>query len=63
MSDEQGERSEQATDARREEFRKRGQVAHTRELGVDLILLLTAMGMYAAGRFLFSNIFDLFNYT
>ncbi len=63
MSDEQGERSEQATDARREEFRKRGQVAHTRELGGALILLLAALGMYAAGRFLFANIFDLFNYT
>ncbi len=63
MSDEQGERSEQATDARREEFRKRGQVAHTRELGSALILLMVAMGLYVLGRFLFSNIFELFNYT
>ncbi len=63
MSDEQGERSEQATDARREEFRKRGQVAHTRELGGALILLVAALGLYVMGRFLFSNIFELFNYT
>jgi flagellar biosynthetic protein FlhB len=61
--DEQGERSEQATDARREEFRKRGQVAHTRELGGALMLLVAAMSVYMLGRFFFSNLYDLFSHT
>lgn len=36
---EQEERSEEATQQRREDFRKRGQVAQTRELGSVLMLL------------------------
>jgi flagellar biosynthetic protein FlhB len=63
VADEQGERTEQATDARREEFRKRGQVAHTRELGSGVILLFAAMGIYMLGKFFFSNIVELFNYS
>ena len=35
MSEDQGEKTEQATDARREEFRKRGQVPMTRELSTE----------------------------
>lgn len=61
--DEQGERTEQATDARREEFRKRGQVAHTRELGSAIVLLFSALGIYMLGRFFLSNLFELFNYA
>jgi flagellar biosynthesis protein FlhB len=63
MAEDSGERTEQATDARREDFRKRGQVAHTRELGSGLILLVAAMGVYFLGRFFFTNLFELFNYT
>ncbi len=62
-SDEQGERSEQATDSKREEFRKRGQVAHTRELGSAIILLSAAGCVYILSRYFFQNIFEVFNYS
>ena len=58
--DEQGERTEQATDARREEFRKRGQVVHSRELGSALIFLASAGCIYALSNFFFTNFQDLF---
>ncbi|RYZ68761.1 MAG: flagellar biosynthesis protein FlhB, partial [Proteobacteria bacterium] len=51
MADEDSEKTEQATDARREDFRKRGQVAQTKELASCLILLTFAGGIYALGRF------------
>ncbi|MBL7669362.1 MAG: flagellar biosynthesis protein FlhB [Bdellovibrionaceae bacterium] len=57
------EKTEQATDARREEFRKQGQVAHSRELASALVLLGAAGGMYVAGRFFFMSFFDLFKHT
>lgn len=38
-SDEDNEKTEEATDARREEYRKQGQVAHTRELATAFLLL------------------------
>ncbi len=63
MAEESGERTEQATDARREEFRKKGNVAHTRELGSGIVLLVAAMAVYFLGRFFFTNLFELFNYT
>lgn len=63
MAEDSGEKTEQATDARREEFRKRGQVAHTKELGSGIILLCSAMGVYFMGRYFFINLFDLFNFT
>lgn len=54
------EKTEQATDARREEFRKRGQVAHTRELASALVLLGSAVAIFALSRFFFQQILDLF---
>lgn len=63
MSEDQGERSEQATDARREEFRGRGQVAQTKELGSAMILLASAAGIYAMSRFFFQNIFEVFDHS
>ena len=39
---EQEERSEQATDTRREEFRNRGQVAHSKEFATALFFLTAA---------------------
>lgn len=60
MAEDQGEKTEQATDARREEFRKRGQVAMTRELGTAIIILLSAGLMYFMGRFFFKNIAEIF---
>ncbi|MGZ3775931.1 MAG: EscU/YscU/HrcU family type III secretion system export apparatus switch protein, partial [Pseudobdellovibrionaceae bacterium] len=63
MAEDSGEKTEQATDARREEFRKQGNVAHTKELGSAVILLAAAGGVYALGRFFFKNLFDIFNYS
>lgn len=61
-SDEQGERTEQATDAKREEFRRRGQVASTRELGTSLVFLSAALFLYMFGRYYFQNIVGAFEY-
>lgn len=63
MSEDQGDKTEQATDQRREEFRKRGQVAMTRELGSAIFFLVGAGLMYASGRFFLQNIFEIFNRT
>ncbi len=60
MSEDQDEKTEQATDARREDFRKRGQVAMTRELGSSLTILLAAGLMYLMGRYFLSNLTDIF---
>lgn len=63
MSEDNGEKSEQATDARREEFRSQGNVAHTRELA-SAVLLLSASGcVYVLGRFFFKNFYDLFHFS
>lgn len=63
MAEENGEKTEQATDARREEFRKQGNVVHTKELGSAVVLLAAAGGVYALGRFFFKNLFEIFQYT
>ena len=63
MADDGGEKTEQATDARREEFRKQGNVAHSRELGSAILLLAAAGGVYALGRFFFKNFYELFHYS
>lgn len=60
MAEDQDEKTEQATDARREEFRKRGQVAMTRELGTAIIILLSAGLMYFMGRFFLKNLTEVF---
>jgi flagellar biosynthesis protein FlhB len=63
MAEDQDEKTEQATDARREEFRKRGQVAMTRELGTSLVFLAAAGLLYVVARHFFSNIAEVFNVT
>lgn len=63
MADEDSERTEQATDTRREEFRKQGQVAHTRELASAFVLLASAGSVYVLSRFFFKNIYELFNFS
>ncbi len=60
MAEENGEKTEEATDSRREDFRKRGQVAMTRELSTSLFFLLMAAMMYVTGRYFMQNIFDVF---
>ncbi|MCM2354797.1 MAG: flagellar biosynthesis protein FlhB [Pseudobdellovibrio sp.] len=61
MAEGQDDKTEQATEARRQEFRKRGQVAMTRELGTALIFLAAAGLLYAMSRFFFTNIAEVFN--
>jgi flagellar biosynthetic protein FlhB len=63
VADDQDEKTEQATDARREDFRRRGQVVQTKELASCLLLLASAGGVYVLSRFFFQNIYDVFNYT
>lgn len=63
MADESDEKTEQATDTRREEFRRRGQVAHTKELASCMLLLASAGGIYLLSRFFFQNIYAIFNYS
>lgn len=60
MAEDQGEKTEQASDARREEYRKRGQVAMSRELGTAAIILLSAAMLYFMGRFFLVNITEIF---
>lgn len=63
MAEENGEKTEDATDARREEFRKQGNVAHTKELASAVLLLAAAGSVYVLGRFFFKNFYDLFHYS
>lgn len=59
MSDDGEERTEEATEQRRQDFRKRGQVAMTRELGSVLMLLGTAMVLWMLGRFMLQQISEI----
>lgn len=59
--EDQGEKTEQATDAKREEFRRQGQVANTRELAAALIFLASAGGFWVFGKFFFSSFSGLFS--
>lgn len=61
MAEDQEEKTEQATDARREDFRKRGQVAMTRELSTALFFLISAGVLYVTSRFFLQNIVEIFN--
>ncbi|KYG68429.1 flagellar biosynthesis protein FlhB [Bdellovibrio bacteriovorus] len=63
MAAENGEKTEKATQARREEFRKKGNVAHTKELASAALLLAAAGGVYVLGRFFFKNFYELFQYS
>jgi flagellar biosynthetic protein FlhB len=59
----QGERSEEATQTRREDFRKRGQVAQTKELATALFLLVGMGAIYALSKFFFKEIYELFTHS
>ena len=63
MAEDQEERTEQATDAKREEFRKRGQVAHSKEMASALFFLAAAGSIYMISRFAFGHIAEVFNYA
>ena len=59
MAEDQEERTEEATQQRREDFRKRGQVAQTRELGSVLVLLSSALVLWFLGRFFLQQISEI----
>ncbi len=59
----QGEKSEEATQARRDDFRKRGQVAQTKELSSALFILVGLGIMYSLSKFFFREISDLFTHS
>lgn len=63
MAEGQDDKTEQATDSRREEFRKRGQVATTRELSTALVFLAAAGLLYAMSRYMFATLVEVFNVT
>lgn len=52
------ERSEEATSQRREDFRRRGQVAQTKELSSVFMLLGMALILWLMGKYFIENIFD-----
>lgn len=55
------ERSEEATQTRRDEYRKRGQVAQTRELGTALVLLFGAMSLSILSKPFMGQMADMFH--
>jgi flagellar biosynthetic protein FlhB len=63
MADEadSGERTEDATQQRREDFRKRGQVAQTRELSSVLLLFSAMLLVWLTSRFFLNQFHELFD--
>lgn len=59
----QGERTEEATQQRREDFRKRGQVAQTRELSAVLLLFASVLMIWMMSSFYFRQLHQLFSAT
>ena len=55
------EKTEEATQTRREDFRKKGQVAQSRELGSTLFILSAALGIFLLSQFFFSQVYNLFH--
>ncbi len=63
MAEDQDERTEEATQTRRDEFRAQGDVAHTKELASAVILLVIAGVVMTLGRYFFSELYELFQYS
>lgn len=59
----QNERTEEATQTRREEFRRHGQVAQTRELSSVLFVFAAALCILVLSQFLFGQISEIFENT
>lgn len=55
-SESSGERTEDPTTTRREEFRQRGQVAQSRELASVMMIFGAALAVWALSRFMFEQI-------
>lgn len=63
MADNDAEKTEEATQARREDFRKKGQVVNSRELGNCLFILGSAAAIFVLGRFFFTELYAIFKYS
>lgn len=63
MADQDQEKTEEATQSRREEFRKRGQVVHSKELASALILLAGAGSIFMLSKFFFFHLAEAFSYS
>lgn len=55
------EKTEEPTQQKREDFRKQGQVAQTKELSSSLLLLGFAVGLWFLGRFFMEQAFEVYN--
>jgi flagellar biosynthesis protein FlhB len=63
MADDQGEKTEEATQARRDEFRKRGQVAYSRELSSAIFLIVASMAVFGLAKFFFKELYEVFQFA
>lgn len=63
MSDESDDKTEEATSTRREEYRKKGQVAQTKELATFMLLFACCVAIWSLGSFLLREASDLFVYV
>lgn len=58
--EDQGDKTEEATQQRRDDFRKRGQVAQTKELASAFTLLLAIGMIWLLGRMFFQQLYEVF---
>lgn len=63
MADEDQEKTEEATQTRKEDFRKRGQVAQSREFASALFLLVAAGAIVMLSKFFFGQLSEMFNFA
>jgi flagellar biosynthetic protein FlhB len=63
MAGEDAEKTEQASDTRKEDFRKKGQVAQSRELGSALFLLAASGAIFALSKFFFAELVEVFRFS
>jgi len=63
MADEANEKTEEATQQRRDEFRKRGQVAQSKEVATLLVLASVALTFLGMSSFMFDQFKDIFTST
>jgi len=56
-----GEKTEEATAQKRLDFRKRGQVAQTKELSTAMILVFSLVSIWLSGKFFFQELYDMFH--
>ncbi len=59
----QQEKTEEATQQRREDFRKKGQVAQTKELGTVLVLFSMSLALFLLGKYFTTQISEVFTHS